>query len=273
MQKSLPSSNGQPRSSNGQRPSALAVGQPVADPGTESVLTFEEGEPNLGTQRVTARSKRRADYRLRGLDLEAQKTSHAPTVPVRNNQVRNRRRRRLIIGWVMIAAMATGVSLLLRATVLEPFSVPSAGMAPTLQTGDRIIVLKSRFLADPIERGSIVVFRQPKPDTCDSSGANAQNLVQRVVGMPGQTIWSVGDTIYVDGRRLRDDSPANSKAGQARSKPIPFTTVPAGEYFVMGDNHAQSCDSRTFGAIPASSIVGKVVSIVLRGGHPYIHVF
>jgi signal peptidase I len=218
------------------------MGQPAGDTGAESVLTLEEGEPNLGTQRVTARSKRRADYRLRGLDLEAQKTSHAPTVPVRSNQVRNRRRRRLVIGWVIVVALATGVAVLLRATVIEPFSVPSAGMAPTLQTGDRILVLKSSFLAGPIERGSIVVFRQPKPDTCDSRGANAHDLVQRVVGMPGQTIWSVGNTIYVDGRQLRDNSPPVSSSGQTRSKPIPFTTVPAGEYFVMGDNHAQSCD-------------------------------
>jgi signal peptidase I len=91
--------------------------------------------------------------------------------------------------------------------------------------------------------------------------------------MPGQTVWSAGDAIYVNGRKVGGPLSSSPALGREFSRPIPLTTVPAAEYFVMGDNSSQSCDSRSFGAVPASSIIGKVVSIVLREGHPYIHVF
>jgi len=265
MQMSLPSPNGRkrPTATIGERPETAGDG----------VLTLGESLATATTAQVTTPgSKQRTDYRLRGLDLGAQHKSHPPVRPARKEQSRRRHRRRVLVGWVVVVTLTVGVALLLRATVIEPFSVPSASMVPTLQAGDRIVVAKSSFLAGPIQRGSIVVFQHPSPDPCSAGGA-AQNLVQRVIGLPGQTIWSHGRTIYVDGRKLRELGWYDPRYGPVGSKAIPLTTVPAGEYFVMGDNRSQSCDSRSFGAVPASSIVGKVVSIVLRGGHPYVHVF
>jgi signal peptidase I len=262
----LHSSNGRRRSSVSIAPDDLVV---------DSVLTLDEGEEEaqITTPTTTPRAKRSHDYRLRGLDLEAQKKGQAPTPPVRKNQLRLRHRRRLLLGWVTVVVVVAGVALLLRATVIEPFSVPSAAMEPTLHVGDRILVVKSTSLAGPIQTGSIIVFRHPEPYPCRADAGSGPDVVQRVIGLPGQTIWSVGNTIYVDGNRVNDFHRYGSSVGAVTSDPIPLTTVPAGEYFVMGDNRSQSCDSRSFGAVPASSIVGKVVSIVLRGGHPYVHVF
>lgn len=179
----------------------------------------------------------------------------------------------LTLGWVIVVAVATVVAVVLRLTVAEPFTVPSSAMAPTLQAGDHILVVKSHLLAGPIEAGNMIVFRHAEPYPCSAGRAGAQDLLQRVIGMPGQTIWSAGDAIYVNGRKVDSPLSPGSGLGRAVSKPIPLTTVPAGEYYAMGDNSSQSCDSRSFGSVPESSVIGKVVSIVLRGGHPCIHVF
>jgi signal peptidase I len=157
--------------------------------------------------------------------------------------------------------------------VIEPFSVPSAAMAPTLQVGDRILVLKSSRLAGPITSGEIVVFRHPALFLCRAAQSQSSDLVQRVIGLPGDTIWSAGNKIYIDGRRLREQGWFDSKYGQLGSKPIQRMTVPSGRYFVMGDNRSNACDSRTFGTVSRSSIVGKVLAVVMRDGRPYVHVF
>jgi signal peptidase I len=261
--------------SNGRQRSAVSIGQPSDATAAESLLAFQDDNPNIATALgATSRSKRGPDYRLRGLDLGAQKKKNqAPVFPVRRDQPRRRHRRRLVVGWVIVLVIAAAVAMVLRGTIIQPFSVPSAGMTPTLQVNDRILVVKSNTLAGPIQRGDIIVFRRPQNYSCGASAGTGDDLVQRVIGVPGQNIWSIGYSIYVDGRQVDDRYGLDSNVGRAVPKSIPLTTVPAGEYFVVGDNLSQSCDSRSFGSIPASSVVGKVVSIVLRGGHPYIHIF
>lgn len=216
----------------------------------------------IGTGR---RSRRRPDYRLRGLDLDAQ-SPDAPIGPPRRVRPR-RRRRHLLIKWVVILAMTAVVAMLLRAFVVQPYSVPSAAMAPTLQVGDQILVVKSSLMTRPVQRGEIVVFHRPNYVRCLAGGS----ATERVVGLPGETIWSAGDAIYVDNHRLNEQGWYNPTAGQVGSTPIHRTRIPSGDYFMLGDNRADSCDSRAFGAVSGSSIVGQVKAVVLRHGHPYIH--
>jgi signal peptidase I len=220
---------------------------------------------------ATSRARRRPDYRLRGLDLGVQSLDEARTLPTRKVGSHRRRRLRFLIRSVVVLAMATVVALLLREFVVQPFTVPSAAMAPTLQVGDQILVVKSRLLAGPIMRGDIVVFSHPKAFSCRAAGSAAQDLVKRVVGLPGETIWSNSKTIYVDRHLLDERGWYDPTFGPVGSTPILRTTIPADDYFVMGDNRTDSCDSRSFGAISGSSIVGQVVAIVLRDGHPHIH--
>ncbi len=178
----------------------------------------------------------------------------------------------MLAGWIIVLVVVTAVALILRSGFVEPYTVRSAAMAPTLQIGDRIESMKPSFAVGSIGKGSIVVFRSTAR-VCGARGGNAQNLVLRVIGLPGQTIWSIGDAIYIDGNRLKEPGWYNAQDGQLGSKAIAPTTIPAGDYFLMGDNRLHTCDSRSLGPVPASSIVGKVVGIVLRGGHPYIHFF
>jgi signal peptidase I len=85
-------------------------------------------------------------------------------------------------------------------------------------------------------------------------------------------MWSIGNTIYVDRHRLSERGWYDPTFGPVAATPIPPIKIPPGAYYVMGDNRTDSCDSRSFGPISGSSIVGKVVAIVLRNGHPHVHV-
>ena len=174
---------------------------------------------------------------------------------------------------LVVVVTATLSALVLRAVVVQPFSVPSAAMTPTLQSGDRIVVVKSSTIAGPIHRGDIVVFRRPSHFPCRATQSGNGDLVQRVIAVPGQTIWSAGKKIFLNGHALSERGWYDAKYGQVGATAIKRTTVPAGRYFVMGDNRSDSCDSRVFGTIARTSIVGKVFAIVARAGHPYVRLF
>jgi len=162
-------------------------------------------------------------------------------------------------------------AVLLRAFVVQPFSVPSAAMAPTLQAGDEILVVKMSLLTGPVGRGDVVVLNRPAYFPCGTRGSAAKDLVMRVVGLPGDTIWSSGNTIFVNRHQLHEPGWYDPRTGPVGSTPIHRTKIAPGDYFLLGDNRANSCDSRSFGAIPGSSIVGKVTAIVWRDDHPHFH--
>jgi signal peptidase I len=208
---------------------------------------------------------------MRGLDLGAHSIAEAPLRPARRTYPgRHRRRRRLFFQWIVVVTVAAIAALALRASIIQPFAVPSASMVPTLQVGDRILVLKSHVLSSAINTGDIVVLRQPKASSCGPGTTGSQDLVTRVIGLPGETIWSVGDTIYTNRGRLKEAGWYNPPFGQLGPTPIVRTRIPAGSYFVLGDNRTDTCDSRRFGPIRGSLIVGKVVATILRDGHPHV---
>jgi signal peptidase I len=213
--------------------------------------------------------RRKYDYRLRGLDLDAVELAEAPARPTRkcHPTVRRRRRRLFVQAAVVLAAMAL-VAVVARATIVKPYSVSSASMVPTLQPGTDVMVLTSRFLAGSVKRGDIVVFHQPDGARCMGG---RQDLVSRVIGLPGETIWSVDERIYINGEFLDEQRWHNPPFGAVGPTPIARTTVPPDSYFVMGDNRTDSCDSRSFGAVHESLLVGEVAMTTMRDGHPFVH--
>lgn len=165
--------------------------------------------------------------------------------------------------WVVIIAISLTVAIVLRLFVVQTFFVPSGSMIPTLQPGDRILVLK---LGYSIGEGSVVVFRTPpgyRPAQC--GGSAESDLVKRVVGLPGDRIFSRGNTVFVNGRPLPEPYlPKGTQLGQQ----IRPQTVPKGDLFVLGDNRPISCDSRVWGYVPESYVVGTVFLVIWRHGHP-----
>lgn len=170
---------------------------------------------------------------------------------------RRHRRRVRRVRWALVntAVLAVGVAavLLLTRFAFQFFEVPSASMAPTLAVGDRIFVQKMGLDVAHLHVGDIVVFRRPPTDHVDT---NIADVVKRIVAVGGQVVSSAGGHLLVDGHIAPEPylRPGVLTAG------VRTQVVPAGEYFVMGDNREDSYDSRFFGPIKASSIVGRVVA-------------
>jgi signal peptidase I len=173
---------------------------------------------------------------------------------------------RTVIEWVVILAAVLLCTVVLRSFVVQSFYIPSGSMEPTLQIGDRIIVDKLSYHLHDVHRGDIVVFARPPLE--DQAYAD---LVKRVIGLPGETISSRDGQVYINGKLLAE--PWLPKVDQGVTGTLPGdpneqfnlpgpVKIPAGEYFVMGDNRTDSEDSRFFGPIPGSLIVGRAVAVV-----------
>lgn len=178
-----------------------------------------------------------------------------------------RRWRRGATETVVTLLSAALLAFLLRTFVVQTFWIPSASMVPTLSVYDRLLVQKAFFSWHDVREGNIVVFTHPPLDQCP--GDPDGDLIKRVIALPGQTIYSSGNSIYINGHLLAEPYlPAHDPLGPPiASRQHPYR-VPPGEFYVLGDNRADSCDSRYWGPIQGSSIVGKATVIIWHDSHP-----
>jgi signal peptidase I len=175
-----------------------------------------------------------------------------PRVPIARAEARRKRRRRAIIEWLVVLIVALGVAVGMRTFVIQTFYIPSGSMETTLNIGDRILVDKLSYHLHAVHRGDIIVFARPPGETL-APGVN--DLVKRVIGLPGETISAQGGQVLINGKVLPEPwLPKGVVTGNF--SPV---HIPKGYYFVMGDNRGFSEDSRVFGPISGSLIVGRVV--------------
>ncbi|GCF09881.1 signal peptidase I [Dictyobacter arantiisoli] len=149
---------------------------------------------------------------------------------------------------VEILALTILIFLVVR-FVVQSYRVDGPSMQPGLVTDQYVMVNKVNYLFHGPERGDVIVFHYPRDVT--------QNFIKRVIGLPGDTITTDRDTVTVNGKVLDEKayiSAPYNLAGQT-------WTVPANQYFVMGDNRPVSDDSRTWGFVPRDYIVGKAVLV------------
>ncbi len=134
-----------------------------------------------------------------------------------------------------------------------PMQVQGASMEPTLHTGDRLIVNRVIYKVRQPERGDVVIIKSPQNPDID--------FVKRVIGLPGDNVLLKNGEVYINNVLLPEPFVAD-KTFAWEDKPIiedlPFV-VPKDEIIVMGDNRPRSSDSREFGPIPISSIVGEAI--------------
>jgi len=164
---------------------------------------------------------------------------------------------RTILEYVILAVAAVAVALLIQAFLVKPYRIPSPSMENTLLIGDRVLVDRISWRFSDPQRGDIVVLHSPLPGPV---------LIKRIVGMPGDTVSLKDGAVYINGQKL---SEPYVRRVDGRPEPTdPFQTglpwslqqpyqVPAGSYFMMGDNRTDSGDSRAFGPVARSRLVGR----------------
>jgi signal peptidase I len=186
-----------------------------------------------------------------------------------------------LVELVVIVAVALGLALAIQAFLVKPYRIPSESMVPTLQIGQRVLVnrIGSRF-SDP-EIGEVLVFHPPAAATGEETGLgddnedqcgvkpaagqpcakpvarrSKQNFIKRVVAGPGDTIAIVGEHVILNGKRQKEPFiHARCDNGGEADFPKPIT-IPAGHWFMMGDNRECSEDSRFWGPIPKKWVIG-----------------
>lgn len=149
----------------------------------------------------------------------------------------------------------TLVFVLVRPLLVQSFFIPSESMVNTLLVDDKILANKFIYHIQPPRRGDVVVFKAPP--VLDGTEVAGQDLVKRLIGLPGDTIEiRAYDGVYINGRQLNEpyltaDHLPNYNYG-------PFT-VPPGNVFVLGDNRPNSLDSHLWGPLPMQYLRGKAM--------------
>lgn len=176
--------------------------------------------------------------------------------PGREDQERSPKKEESFLSFLgelpVLIITAIVVAWLIKTFLVQPFYIPSGSMEPTLLPGDRVLVSKLSYRFGSPAPGNIVVFVAPKLEEPVEA-----DFIKRIVGVPGTKVQEVDGEMIINGKRknepyVRPDNP------MADYGPI---TVPPGKVFVMGDNRANSKDSRYFGPINKSSLVGKAFFI------------
>jgi signal peptidase I len=160
-----------------------------------------------------------------------------------------------LLDWAFVFAIAVLLAIFLRTYVAQTFFIPSSSMEPTLDIGDHILVSKLSTELGSVHIGEILVFKRPPGEEGVCGGPAVPYLVKRVIGLPGDHVTSKGNTVYVNGVALEQPWSHLTSLGKA----IGSVTVPAGDYYMMGDNRSISCDSRYWGPLPSNLVVGEAV--------------
>jgi signal peptidase I len=155
--------------------------------------------------------------------------------------------------WFQVIVIALLISLPIRFFIAEPFVVNGASMDPTFSTGQFLIVDRLTYRFDEPKRGDVIVFKYPNDQKT--------YFIKRIIGLPGETVSikngfvTIINTEYPTGLKL-DETYIDSSH---KSHESTSTTLGPDQYFVMGDNRAQSSDSRVWGALNKGLIAGRPI--------------
>lgn len=211
---------------------------------------------------------------------EGPATEPAGEGPGRRRGRREKAPRRKLTFWqqvrelLIILVLAAIVAVLIQSFMVKAFIIPSSSMSPTLQVGDRVMVDRMTYYFRKPRRGDIVVWRYPPDDPRSKTTSNplywpieqigetlhlthrgTTPFVKRIIATEGETLEIKNGQVYINGKRI--DEPYIVKDA-SNFGPV---KVPPGMFYGLGDNRPNSRDSRFFGPIPYSAIIGRVFLI------------
>ena len=167
--------------------------------------------------------------------------------------------------WLVVIFIALSAALLVRMYVLQQYYISGPSMESTLFENDRVLVNKLSYRLHDIRHGDVIVF-----DRVTSNGASVahDDLIKRVIGLSGDKVEIKSCVVYVNGAALKEPYLDKGNLSQViledrcRQPNMASVAVTAGQIFVMGDNRPESFDSRSFGTISESLVVGRAFIVV-----------
>jgi signal peptidase I len=173
---------------------------------------------------------------------------------------------RITIDWLVTIVGAILIVLAIKQWVVNPYRIPSSSMEPTLHCArpasgceasfsDRVLACRFCYHLWSPKRGDIIVFRTPPQAEreCGSGGV----FVKRLIGLPGETWSERNGFVYINGKKLDEPYVHDDRRDVESFGPV---KIPEGPYFMMGDNRSGSCDSRRWGTVAKSALIGKVIA-------------
>ena len=161
----------------------------------------------------------------------------------------------VLVAWLLPILIGAIPAFSLRTFVAESRFIPSGAMQPTLEVDDRLLIDKLSYRIDKPQRGDIVVF-MPTEELQRQEFNDA--FIKRVVGLPGDTVVVKEGKVFVDGQPLDEPYILEAPDYEWRAEDLNLPAViPAGEYFMLGDNRNNSYDSHYWGYVPREKFVGK----------------
>ena len=170
-----------------------------------------------------------------------------------------------LLDWFLVVVLALGAALLVRVYVLQQFYISGPSMETTLFGNNRVLVNKLSYRLHGIHRGDVVVFDRV---TTSDGTVSHDDLIKRVIALPGDTIEIKNCVVIVNSKPTvepyldKDVMGLIDPVNRCRVANMPVQTIPNKKIFVMGDNRPESFDSRSFGPISESLVVGRAFAIV-----------
>jgi signal peptidase I len=173
--------------------------------------------------------------------------------------------------WILVVVIAISAAFLIRTFLFQQYYIDGPSMQTTLMPQNRVLVNKMSYRLHDVNRGDVVVFDRVQGDKHD-------DLIKRVIGLPGESVEIKSCLVYVDGKLLEEPylDPVQVAQTDLRNRcgdhvDLGPELVAENNVFVMGDNRVQSFDSRSFGAIEIDKIRGRAfVSIWPRGAWAWL---
>jgi signal peptidase I len=193
------------------------------------------------------------------------------------------RARRFVGSTPFLILVALVIAIVVKSFLVQAFYIPSASMEPTLDIGDRVFVNKLAYDLGDVGRGDVIVFENPNPGAVPDRGVvdgflhwlgegigvaqpEDEDFIKRVIGLPGETLEIRDNVVYIDGQAIEE--PYLTREARRFNGDFGPTSIPAGSFFVMGDNRGNSADSRYgLGFVPEDRIIGRAFVVIWPPSH------
>lgn len=162
---------------------------------------------------------------------------------------------RRLFDWFKVIVIALALGLFLTTFVIQRNTVIGDSMYPTLKNKEELMIEKVSKWFGGLSRGDIITVHMDDP----AFREDQSNLIKRIIGLPGEHVRIDAGRVYINGEALAEDYLPEGTKTPIKSMRFAEVTLAEDQYFIMGDNRPSSLDSRSFGPVHKSDVLGEVL--------------